>query len=320
MSKYEYRFDPELPNNTAAAIYQAARRGGRNVLDIGSGPGIIGSFLAKNDGKDVTCVDNDVEALESAAREGVDHTLVADLREPDWFRELSGRHFDVVVLADVLEHVVDPERILRDLRRERLVADDGRLVVSVPNACHESVIVELATGHFTYTDTGLLDRTHLRFFTLDSVTDLLESCGFRITETHRTTMRFEQTRQSVRAPEVGEHLRAAIEQLGPQARTFQYVLTARPTTDEGIIAQLREDLQAALDQVAGRESDLAAVRQELESCRAQVGELQALRAEVDRLTGRLQALYASKTWRAGRAVRRVLGPALAVPRLLRRRG
>lgn len=328
MSKYVYRLDPDRPNNTAAAIYQAARRGGPRVLDVGSGPGIIASFLATRDGKDVTCVDYDAEALDSAREQGVATTHVVDLRDDAWHKPLAGSTYDVVVLADVLEHLVDPERVLRDLREQHLVADDGHLVVSIPNANHEANIVELATGHFTYTETGLLDRTHLRFFTLDSITALLESCGFFVDEIHRTTVKFEDTRNRYRALEVSPALRTAIDELGLQARTFQYVLLVRPAVERARLAELSGRLDAAatsvyeaqqaVEKAQKRQGDATTAHGYVTHDNKKLTEENArLAAEVASLKAQLRELRGSATWKTGQKVRRLARPVIQARAKLR---
>jgi O-antigen biosynthesis protein len=131
------------------------------------------------------------------------------------------------------------------------VADDGQLVVSVPNANHESVLVELATGHFGYTETGLLDGTHVRFFTLDSITVLLEATGFTVVEVHRTLKPWVDTQHSYRAQELPKVVRAALPSLGLQGRTYQYVLLVRPSTEAARITALTEQLELARKAAGG---------------------------------------------------------------------
>lgn len=231
MSRYSYSFDPDDTNNTAAAVYRLASTGGQRVLDLGSGPGIVAGALATAAGRTVTCADVDAEALAAARAAGVTETVLVDLREPGWTRQLTGRDYDVVILADVLEHLVEPELVLRALRTEGILAADGVLVVSFPNMAHESVILELMTGNFEYTRTGLLDSTHLRFFTRTSMQTLLESTGYLVTELHRTVRTAEQTAQRARAVEIDPELRKVVAKLGEDAETYQYVLGARPSTE-----------------------------------------------------------------------------------------
>ena len=166
---------PTAENNTAAAIYRRARKGGSRVLDLGSGPGIVSSHLETVDGKSVTCVDSDPDLLAVAAGRGVGRTVVANLDDERWSDTLAGEQFDVVILADVLEHLYDPGRVLDVLRESSLIAPGGYLIVSIPNASHKGTLAELVSGNFTYRPTGLLDETHIRFFTLNSFRALIES-------------------------------------------------------------------------------------------------------------------------------------------------
>ncbi|MBI1756927.1 MAG: methyltransferase domain-containing protein, partial [Fimbriimonas ginsengisoli] len=92
--------------------------------------------------------------------------LVGDVEQMDPL-PLPARHFDCVIFGDTLEHLKEPEALLRRLRRH--VKRDGLLIANVPNIAHWSVIVELLQGRFPYAEAGLLDRTHLRFFTPESV-------------------------------------------------------------------------------------------------------------------------------------------------------
>jgi glycosyltransferase involved in cell wall biosynthesis/2-polyprenyl-3-methyl-5-hydroxy-6-metoxy-1,4-benzoquinol methylase len=236
MSRYSYSFDPADNNNTAAAVYRLASGGGQRVLDLGSGPGIVSRMLATAAGRTVTCADLDAEALAEARAAGVQETILVDLRDPQWVGELTGRHYDVVILADVLEHLVEPEQVLRTLREQDIIAADGIVVVSFPNIAHESIILELLTGNFEYTPTGLLDSTHLRFFTRNSMQALLESTGYLVTETHRTLRNAEETASGNRALEVDAELRRVVGKYGNESDTYQYVMVARPSTEVARVA------------------------------------------------------------------------------------
>jgi methionine biosynthesis protein MetW len=87
--------------------------------------------------------------------------------------------FDLVVIADVLEHLVDPKNVL-ELVRNRL-KDDGKVIISLPNIAHLSVRMQLMFGQFTRTDRGILDRTHLHFYTKKSIESLCHEAGYVVT-------------------------------------------------------------------------------------------------------------------------------------------
>lgn len=88
--------------------------------------------------------------------------------------------FDYIILADVLEHLHDPERILQKLLP--YLKEDGSILCSVPNILNRHVISGLLRGKLEYQDAGILDRTHLRFFTMDSIVRVFERCGMEVAQ------------------------------------------------------------------------------------------------------------------------------------------
>jgi SAM-dependent methyltransferase len=103
--------------------------------------------------------------------------------------DLAGRQFDCVLLADVLEHLRDPGRLLDDCRRH--LRPEGTLVVSLPNVANLYVRLQLLRGRFDYTPRGILDATHLRFYTRETGRALLERHGFEVVQQHATIVPFE---------------------------------------------------------------------------------------------------------------------------------
>lgn len=99
----------------------------------------------------------------------------------------SGERFDTIVFNDVLEHLVDPWEALR--ATPQFLAPGGVVVASIPNIRYWPVLKELVLrGQWTYTDSGTLDRTHLRFFTRATVAELFESSGFRVEQVAPTNV------------------------------------------------------------------------------------------------------------------------------------
>jgi 2-polyprenyl-3-methyl-5-hydroxy-6-metoxy-1,4-benzoquinol methylase/glycosyltransferase involved in cell wall biosynthesis len=148
---------------------------GARVLDVGCASGYLGAALAER-GCRIWGVDQDERALQGAG-DAYEELLAVDLERIDelpWPEE----SFDVVVAADVLEHLRDPVAVLRLL--ERYLAPGGRLVVSLPNVANASVRLPLLFGRFAYTETGILDATHVRLYTFETARALLDSCGFRV--------------------------------------------------------------------------------------------------------------------------------------------
>lgn len=150
--------------------------GAARVLDVGCNDGTFGAaLLGRKPGREVWGIEpHDLDAQAAAAR----LTGVANGFYPDMLAEVPGT-FDCVSFNHVLEHMVDPWAALR-ATRERL-APDGCIVGELPNVRHLPFLVDLALrGRFDYVDSGLLDRTHLRFFTRSSAQDLFTSSGYEV--------------------------------------------------------------------------------------------------------------------------------------------
>lgn len=151
------------------------------VLDVGCGPGYIGSVLAGL-GYSVVGIDSraDTNSLRSA---GYVEAIRLDIeREPTPLR--GG--FDLLIFAVILEHLRDPGGVLARFRM--LLAPGGRLLLSVPNVAHWTVRLSLLAGYFPSHDRGILDRTHIRFFTLDSARRMVRRSQFRIHHTEVTPL------------------------------------------------------------------------------------------------------------------------------------
>jgi len=230
--KYDYALDATDENNTAAAIHRMVSANGSRVLDLGSGPAIVSSQFAGLPGYRIVCADMDTNALGAALAAGVHEVHEVDLDSSDWFAALPREEFDCIMLADVLEHLRQPQDLLESIVSQGFLAPGGRLVISIPNANHESIVGSLLAGDFAYTETGILDATHVRWFTLDSLSRLLESRGFRIERIHRTTRTLEQTQQSSYALSLSPTARQALGEMGIEGRTLQYVVQASYRGDE----------------------------------------------------------------------------------------
>jgi trans-aconitate methyltransferase len=154
------------------------------LLDVGCGSGATGA-AAKSRWPHVETIGIEVvpEAAGRAA-ERLDRVIRGSAETLDLAAE-GLRGVDGVVLADVLEHFVDPWRFLERLRG--VLAPHATVVASIPNAANLWLLDELAAGRFTYTPDGLLDATHLRFFTRESIAALFAGAGFRIERWERTT-------------------------------------------------------------------------------------------------------------------------------------
>lgn len=168
-------FDP-IPHRAHMRTL-AYLRPGEKVLEVGCSSGALTERITAM-GCQVTGIEVRPEAAEKARR-FVERVLVGDLATMPL--PLPPSSFDAILLIDVLEHVVDPVEALR--RLFPFLREGGRIVVAIPNVAHWSVRLRLLTGRFDYEDTGILDRTHLRFYTRATARAMLEEAGLEIRET-----------------------------------------------------------------------------------------------------------------------------------------
>lgn len=197
---------------------------GRHLLDVGCARGHLASALQTN-GWVVTGVEPSASDAALARRSGVD---VVEGGAEEALRDMTGV-FDVVVFADVLEHMTNPEEVLR--LGVALLSPGGRVVISVPNIAHVTVRASLLLGRFNYADRGIMDRTHMRFFTRRSLLALLESAGLGLVRMQVTPAPIEEVlpvfaRHRALRPLLG--LNAALAGAWKSGLAYQYVVVATP--------------------------------------------------------------------------------------------
>jgi O-antigen biosynthesis protein len=148
----------------------------RRVLEVGCATGQLGRLL-KERGHHVTGIEL-VPAVAEAARAHLDEVVTADV-ETDGF-PFGPDSFDCVVFADVLEHLIDPWRVLR--AAVEVLSPDGRVVASVPNVQNIDVIWRLVRGRWDYRERGITDFGHLRFFTLRTIHGLFQQANLEVVQ------------------------------------------------------------------------------------------------------------------------------------------
>jgi SAM-dependent methyltransferase len=152
----------------------------KKVIEIGCSSGALArEFKKLNKMVDWVGVEIDASYAELAKRY-CDKTLVENVDDCDlsFFKQFSDR--DCWVFGDTLEHFKDPWSVLKNIRG--IIPEEGSVAACIPNAQHWSLVVRMALGDFRYEDCGLLDRTHLRWFSRQTMIDLFETSGFRIVE------------------------------------------------------------------------------------------------------------------------------------------
>jgi SAM-dependent methyltransferase len=220
-----HRFDgaPDSSHNLVLSLVPPAAR----VLEFGCATGYMSAVLGERLGCAVTGVEFSPEAAE-AARPRCERVIVADAERLDLAEALGETRFDAILFADVLEHLREPGLLLGRVRP--FLAEGGSVVASIPNVAHGSVRLALLNGEFRYRDTGLLDSTHLRFFTRESVDDLFEQAGYAVTRWLRRRMDIGRTELGLPdrvVPDAVWQWLAA----DPEATTYQFVVRAVPRSE-----------------------------------------------------------------------------------------
>jgi len=147
------------------------------VLDLGCGGGKLGAAIKRRQDAHVTGIELNPAAVDAACQR-LDEVFIGDIQRDGI--EFPPESFDCVICADILEHLRDPAKVLRKIRR--WLTPEGTLVTSIPNVRHHAVIRSLLAGNWTYETAGLLDEDHVRFFTRREIEKLLFRTGFDVQE------------------------------------------------------------------------------------------------------------------------------------------
>lgn len=231
---YEYEVNPSSATAPAQVVRLVGQ--GKRVLEIGCGPGSITKILAEQGQCEVTGLERDPEAIERV-KPYCRQVLQADLEASDWPERLRGlEKFDVVVAADVLEHLYDPWATLS--RMKEFINADGYLVISLPHAGHAAVLSCLIAGDFQYRDWGLLDRTHIRFFGFKNIEPLFAQAGLKIVDVRYVAKTAEETEFAAIWSQLPAKWRQALAET-PYSQVYQIVVKAIPLERPGTAIPLQ---------------------------------------------------------------------------------
>ncbi len=292
-TRYSHQITPDTLN-TSHSLAILTVPPGSTVLDIGAADGSVARVLVER-GCRVWGLEVDPDAAERASQ-FCERVIVGDIAQIDLDEVLDGKRFEFVLLLDVLEHLPDPLAALRKVRD--LLARSGRIIASIPNVTHGAVRLQLLKGAFTYTETGLLDRSHLRFFDRQGMESLMNGAGLTILERLRVTRGFTETEVPVDLSTMPPSVVEDIER-DADAKTYQFVVVARPSTDDWP----RPSVPSLAERLQQRNLELEASYKQLEHyVKSELAVAQQLRTELDahrrrvaelepELTSRMQELH-----------------------------
>ncbi|MBU1669547.1 MAG: methyltransferase domain-containing protein [Actinobacteria bacterium] len=282
---YSIEIDLTVENNSHTKLIRMCAEG-MKVLDVGCHRGHLARAL-KEMGCTVTGIEIDPEAAAQAA-EACERVVIADMDSLDITEALPGEMFDAVLFGDVLEHLKSPHRILNDVR-ERL-APGGFIGLSVPNIAHASIRLALLRGEFDYADFGILDDTHLRFFTRKSICDLVESCGYVIESLDWTESGIPEDELERTLDPFGPVPRQQIIEYftTPESKAIQYIVKAFPASEADRVRKLSEDKIAAERRVRELEGRVDELNARIEATQAVERELAKLKEALEQTIAALE--------------------------------
>lgn len=226
--RHKYEYDA-TPQHAATKVMQMVGTGKR-VLELGSGPGSMTRLLTGNQCR-VTALELDQEAIKIVSQ-FCEKVHPCDLNDPEWPSLLSGSgKFDAIVAGDVLEHLYAPWAILESLHP--FLKDEGQVIASLPNLGHNAIISSLLTGDFDYQPWGLLDKTHIRFFTINSTQKLFNDAGFKIIEVDFVVKTPEQTEFAKQWRKLSDATKEALKNCNKFGNVYQIVIKAVRRSDHG---------------------------------------------------------------------------------------
>src|ERR1700733_14167683 len=190
MSNYTNNlFDPETKNNPWVHLFEFVPEKSR-VLDIGRSSGNFGHVLINEKNCEVVGLDIDAPDI-ALAKKKLNAAYVRNIERED-IVDLG--LFDVIVFADVLEHLLDPIAALEKAKKQ--LKKGGRIVFSIPNMAHISIRIQLMKGFFVYMPMGVLDRTHLHYYDEIEVKHIFSEAKMAIQEINPATLSYPESKIS----------------------------------------------------------------------------------------------------------------------------
>jgi len=200
-----------------------------SVLDVGAADGSMARTLGQM-GCRVWGVEFDPDSA-ALARAWCEEVVEGDVEQLD-FAATFQEKFDVVLFLDVLEHLKDPLSVLR--RAQQVLADGGHMVISLPNVAHSAMRAQLLSGRFAYTEVGLLDQTHLRFFDPISVRQFLRDAGLVVLDEGRVTFPIDGTEIDVDVADLDPTVLKRLQE-GEEADSYQFLFIVAPVGSKAAV-------------------------------------------------------------------------------------
>lgn len=238
---------------------------GDAVLDIGCSSGYLGERLVQERNATVWGIEYDKDDAQEAKDRGFSKVFVGDVEKFEWSK-LGKQRFNVMVFADILEHLMNPAEVLR--QASKFLVPGGIVVISVPNIAHLSVRIELMAGNFIYEPRGILDNTHTKYFTKDTILGLVQEGGLHPFKVDHSINDLPADYAQKELKKIGLEATPKFQKIveSESARAFQYVVFSsnQPAKKPLVTAPLP---QKSLEEVSQLRSHIVKQGKELDKLR-----------------------------------------------------
>ena len=245
----KYGYDINLKSDSTASKVVRLVGENKKVLEFGCSYGYMSKVIKDNFKGHITGVEMDTEAAEQA-RDICDRIIVGNIEKLNFDDVLKNEVFDVVIFADVLEHLSNPWEILIKIRD--YLSNDGYIIASIPNISYLSVVMELIQGEFRYRDLGILDNTHLRFFTKESIIAMFESSGYYIESIDCTKVPIEISEFKTGTLSFSEEQLDFLKKKNSDWDTYQFIIKAYKASEPNRINILKEKILKLEDEIKSK--------------------------------------------------------------------
>lgn len=218
--KYDYQINLDQ-DSTASRLLKMVGRD-KLVLEVGTSTGYMSRVMKEEFGCTVHGIEIDPESAK-IAQPFLETLIIGDVEKIDFEKQYGSIRFDVITFADVLEHTVYPKKVLE--KAKEYLTQDGKILISVPNITYLGVILLLIHGKFNYTSTGILDNTHLHFFSRSSLFGLVKDAGFKLSEIHEMKKPLFDSEFSITMEAIPKHIIEYILNINSDSLIYQYVVS-----------------------------------------------------------------------------------------------
>lgn len=220
MSKYDFELDMKTLNSNSVILKNIKPES--TVLEIGCAHGRMTKYLNETLKCIVDIAEIDEESGKIAAQWSQYSFLGSkhgNVEQEGYFDNISTT-YEYIIFADVLEHLIDPLKVLTESKK--LLRAGGSIWISIPNIAYNGIIIELMQDKFTYRETGLLDNTHLRFFTINSLDKMVKKAGLKIVQEQNLINNIRNSEFKNAYTEVPSQI-ASFLRLRPSGEVYQFV-------------------------------------------------------------------------------------------------